>query len=324
MHNIADRTPSPSTARAAKGGRAVAETRGLMIHQASVEVPASSAMSVAEALEAALDPAPIAVGLFERGEGRCEVFAHYEAPPPRKVLLKLIAEIAGGEGFGSLQIETIPPADWVRLSQGKRGKVAAGRFLIHGSHDRGNVPRRLLAIEIDAGQAFGTAHHASTRGCLLALDDTLKRSRPREIIDLGTGTGILAIAAAKTLRRSLIASDSDKIAVATAKENARKNGVGALVEALAADGFAHCRLRPKKADLLFANLLERALYELAPAFAHHVARGGTAILSGLMRPQARAIEARLSAHGFILKKRIILDGWVTLVMVRRSSRPVDD
>jgi len=281
-------------------------------------------MSVAEALEAALDPAPIAVGLFERGEDRCEVFAHYTAPPPRQVLLELIAEIAGGEGLGPLHIETIPPADWVTLSQAKRGKVAAGRFLIHGSHDRGSVPRGLLAIEIDAGQAFGTAHHASTRGCLLALDAILKRRRPREIIDLGTGTGILAIAAAKTLRRSLVASDSDKIAVATAKENARKNGVGPLVFALAADGFAHRRLRSKKADLLFANLLERALYALAPAFARHVARGGTAILSGLTPSQTRGIEARIRAHGFILKKRIIFDGWVTLVIVRRSSRPAED
>jgi ribosomal protein L11 methyltransferase len=281
-------------------------------------------MSVAEALEEALDPAPIAVGLFERGEGRFEVFAHYEAPPPREALLKLIAAICDGEGLGPLQIEAIPPADWVKLSQGQRGKVAAGRFLIHGSHDRGTVPRRVLAIEIDAGQAFGTAHHASTRGCLLALDDLLKRSRPREIIDLGTGTGVLAVAAAKTLRRRLIASDSDKIAVATARENARKNGVGPLVAALAASGFAHRRLRSKKADLLFANLLERALHELAPAFARHVLPGGIAILSGLMWSQVHAIEARLRAHGFILKKRIILDGWVTLVIVRRSSRLVDD
>lgn len=111
------------------------------------------------------------------------------------------------------------------LSQGKRGKVEAGRFLVHGSHDRANVPRRLLAIEIDAGQAFGTAHHSSTRGCLLALDDQLKRRRPRIVVDIGTGTGILAIAAAKALRRRVMASDSDRVAVAIAADNARKNGV---------------------------------------------------------------------------------------------------
>src|SRR5581483_9868528 len=105
-------------------------------------------------------------------------------------------------------IEPLEPADWVILSQARRGPVRAGRFLIHGSHDRARFARRLLAIEIDAGQAFGTAHHASTRGCLLALDDLLKREKPVRILDLGTGTGILAIAAAKALQQRVFASDS--------------------------------------------------------------------------------------------------------------------
>ncbi len=292
---------------------------GPITYQASIEAPASPAMRIAQALEDALDPSPVAVGLFERGDDRFEVFAHYDAPPPRKALLKLIAEAAPGDGLGPLQIEAIPPLDWVRLSQGKRGKVEAARFLIHGSHDRGNVPRRLLAIEIDAGQAFGTAHHASTRGCLLALDDLLKRRRPRDIVDLGTGSGILAIAAAKALRRTVLASDSDRVAAVTAAGNARKNGVASHVGVVAAEGFAHRRLRHKKADLLFANLLERALYALAPALARHVAPGGAAILSGLTETQARGIAARTRAHGFALEKRIILDGWATLVIVRRSG-----
>src|SRR5262245_58400548 len=127
-------------------------------HQARIEVPEEAAMRLAEALEAALDPSPIAVGLFERGLDRFEVFAHYEAAPQREALLKLVAEAAGG-AVGPLEIDALPHADWVTLSQGKRGKVAAGRFLVHGSHDRGQG-HRLLAIEIDAGQAFGTAHHA--------------------------------------------------------------------------------------------------------------------------------------------------------------------
>jgi ribosomal protein L11 methyltransferase len=301
-----------------------AATAGRVTHQARIEVPAEAAMRLAEALEEALDPSPVAVGLFEHGEDRFEVFAHYDAAPHREALLRLIAEAAPLDGVGPLHIETLPPADWVSLSQGKRGKVVAGRFLIHGSHDRVNVPRRLLAIEIDAGQAFGTAHHASTRGCLLALDDLFKRRRPRTVIDLGTGTGILAIAAAKCLRRKLIASDSDPVAAATAAANARKNGVASLIGVVTANGFAHPRLRQNKAELVLANLLERALYALAPQLARHVVPGGTAILSGLKKTQARAIAARSQAHGFVMKKRIILEGWATIVIVRRSAAFVKD
>jgi ribosomal protein L11 methyltransferase len=297
---------------------------GRVTHQARIEVPEEAAMRVAEALEAAPDPAPVAVGLFERGHDRFEVFAHYDVAPGREALLKLIATAVGGAGIGPLEIEALPPADWVTLSQGKRGKVAAGRFLIHGSHDRGQARRRLLAIEIDAGQAFGTAHHASTRGCLLALDDLLKRRAPREVVDIGTGSGILAIAAAKALKRKIIASDNDKVAAATAADNARKNGVASRLTVVAADGFAPPRLRRVKADLLFANLLERALYALAPQLRRHVAHGGIAVLSGLTVTQARAIEARTRAHGFIIKKRIILEEWTTLVIARVKARRAHD
>jgi ribosomal protein L11 methyltransferase len=163
-----------------------------------------------------------------------------------------------------LRIEQVFDEDWVTLSQGKRRPVEAGRFLVYGSHDRARVPHRLLAIEIDAGQAFGTAHHASTRGCLIALDDVLKRSRPRSILDFGTGTGVLAIAAAKALKRLALASDNDPLAVDIARDNARKNGLASLVRVLKATGFAYDKLRSAAPDLVLANLLERALYELAP------------------------------------------------------------
>ncbi len=289
-----------------------------MIHQAIIEAQALPAERIARALDEALDPAPVAVGLFDRGEGRFEVFAHYEEPPRHDALLELIAQAAGGDGIGPLRIEEITPEDWVTLSQGKRGKVEAGRFLVHGSHDRGHVPRRCLSIEIDAGQAFGTAHHASTRGCLLALDEQLKRRRPRIVVDIGAGTGILAIAAAKALRRCVMASDSDRLATAIAADNARKNGVGPLVSVLRARGFAHPRLSRVQAEL--ANLLERALHDLAPIFAERVAPGGTANLAGLTQTQARGTEARYRAYGFTLKSRIVLDGWTTLVITRRSGR----
>jgi ribosomal protein L11 methyltransferase len=294
-----------------------------IIHQASIEAEALLGERIVRALEEAAEPAPVAVGLFERGPGRCEIFAHYEGPPRRETLLALIAQ-AGGNGSLSLAIEEIAPADWVTLSQGQRGPVLAGRFVVHGSHDRSKVPRRRHVIEIDAGQAFGTAHHATTRGCLLALDDHLKRTRPRSIIDIGTGSGILAIAAANALKLSVVASDNDPIAASVARDNARKNGASSLVSVVAAHGFLHPRLWRAEADLVLANLLKRALYDLAPELARHVRPGGTAILSGLTLTQARAIEARTLSHGFTLKRRIILDGWATLVITRRSARIVRD
>jgi ribosomal protein L11 methyltransferase len=295
-----------------------------MSHQATIEAEASAAERIVLALEEAVEPEAVAVGLFDRGHGRFEIFAHYQEPPPREVLLRLIAQSAGDGELGALRIEALPQADWVTLSQGKRGPVAAGRFLVHGSHDRGRVARGRFSIEIDAGQAFGTAHHASTRGCLLALDDTLKRWRPRKVVDIGTGSGILAIAAAKALRRSVTASDSDPLAVSIAAANARVNCVGTLVGAVTAAGFRHPRLRRRKADLVLANLLERALYNLAPAFAQSVAPGGRAILSGLTETRARGIQARYLSLGFAMEKRFILDGWTTLVIVRRNTRVARD
>ena len=152
----------------------------------------------------------------------------------------------------------------------------------------------------------------------------LKRGRPREVVDIGTGTGVLAIAAAKTLKRKVVASDNDPVAVAIAAENARKNGTASLLNIVTADGFGHPRLRRAKADLVFANLLEGALYALVPQLARHVAHAGIAVLSGLTETQTRAIEARARAHGFILKKRIILEGWTTLVIARVNARRVED
>jgi ribosomal protein L11 methyltransferase len=300
--------------------RSSSEPLKAAIYQASIEAASKAAERIAVLFEEAADPRATAVGVFDRGNGRFKVYAHYEREPSPAALLQLIAQASAAEDLASLRIDELPPADWVTLSQEKRGPVEAARFLIHGSHDRARLARRCYAIEIDAGQAFGTAHHASTRGCLLALDDHLKRRRPRSVVDLGTGAGILAIAAAKTLRRQVTASDSDPLAVAIAGENARKNGVKPLVTSIKAQGFVHPRLRRCKVDLLLANLLERAHYNLAPAYASHLAQGGTAILSGLLETQARAIEARTRAHGFALKKRIILEGWTTLVITRRKAR----
>ncbi|MGH6867044.1 MAG: 50S ribosomal protein L11 methyltransferase [Methyloceanibacter sp.] len=295
-----------------------------VIHQTTIEAGAGTAGRIARALDEAAAPAAVAVGHFDLGNERSEVFAHYEAAPPREVLAALIAAAAEGDDIGPLRFDVVGDEDWVTLSQGKRGPVEAGGFIIHGSHDRAKVSRLRLAIEIDAARAFGTAHHASTRGCLLALDTLLKHSLPRTVLDLGTGTGILAIAAAKALGRPVWASDNDPLAVTIAVDNARMNGVGGRLRVVWAEGLAHPALGTLKPDLILTNLLERALHDLAPAIAKSVAPGGTAILSGLTQDQAPAIERRYIAFGFGPKSRIILDGWTTLVLMSRNARPLCD
>jgi ribosomal protein L11 methyltransferase len=286
---------------------------------ATIEAPATIAEAVAAKLEAAESPAALAVSLFECGPGRIEVSAHYAEDPSRERLTQLIEGVAREEDLGALRIEALPVKNWVAEAESLRGPVRAGRFLVHGHHDRGKVPPGRFTLEIDAGLAFGTAHHATTRGCLVALDRLLKRGRPRFVLDIGTGTGILAIAAAKALDGPVIASDMDPVAVVVAAENASRNGVRSRILVVKAEGLAHPALPPPKADLLFANLLLRPLLELAPAFARTLRPGGVCILSGILDTQARQVEARFRALGFRLDSRILLGGWTTLLFRRGST-----
>jgi ribosomal protein L11 methyltransferase len=291
---------------------------------ATMQVPAGSAEAIAAALEGAEAPAAMAVTLFELGEGMIEVSAHYAEEPALEQVLALIGAAIGAADVGDLRIERLLPQDWVARAESLRAPVRAGRFVVHGHHDRGKVPRFWGAIEIDAGLAFGTAQHATTRGCLIALDRLSKRIRPRRILDVGTGTGILAIAAARAFNVPVLASDIDPIAAATAAANAQMNGVGTKVEVLTIAGLAHPTLRRASVDLLFANILLNPLLALAPAFAGVVRPGGICVLSGLLDIQARQAEARFRALGFSLDSRILLDGWTTLLLrrgSRRKSRP---
>jgi len=293
----------------------------------TIEVPVEAAHAIAGVLEAAETPAAIAVTLFERGCGRVEVSAHYAEAPARDQLTELIQATPNPQELGALRIEPLADRDWVALAEGLRRPVRAGRFLVHGRHDRAKVGHGRFALEIDAGVAFGTAHHASTRGCLLALDRLLKTYRPKAVLDIGTGTGILAIAAARTLApraSDIVASDADARAVATAMANARKNGAAPQLRVLQASGFAHPLLRRMQADLLFANLAPPALLELAGCFARHMGPNGIAVLSGIEQAQAGTVEARYRAAGFILKSRILLDGWATLMLTRGSPRALRD
>ena len=289
---------------------------------ATIEAPSPIAEAVAAKLEAAETPMAMALTLFECGPGQIEVSAHYAEKPARERLIQLIEGVAGEEDLAALRIEPLAPKNWVAEAESLRGPVRAGRFLVHGRHDRGNVRPGRFALEIDAGLAFGTAHHATTRGCLIALDRLLKRGRPARVLDVGTGTGILAIAAAKALGGPVVASDMDPVAIAVATENASKNGVRSRVLMVKAEGLAHPALRHAKADLLFANLLLRPLLELAPVFARALRPGGLCVLSGILDAQARQVEARFRALGFKLDSRILLDGWTTLLLRRGSTSKV--
>jgi ribosomal protein L11 methyltransferase len=289
---------------------------------ATIEAPAASAEVIAAGLEAAESPRALAVCLFECGHDRIEVSAHYASEPSRHILAQLIAFAAGDGRLGLLRIEPLPQKNWVAEAESLRGPVRAGRFLVHGRHDRGRVPAGRFTLEIDASVAFGTAHHATTRGCLIALDRLARREHPRRVLDIGTGTGILAIAAARALNADVVASDMDPIAVAVAADNARTNSVQSRVNVIEADGLAHPALRRAKADLLFANILLRPLLDLAPAFSRALSPGGICVLSGLLAPQARQVEARYRDLGIRLESRILLDGWATLLLRRVSAQRV--
>jgi ribosomal protein L11 methyltransferase len=205
---------------------------------------------------------------------------------------------------------------------------------VHGAHDRAGVPAHRVGIEVEAALAFGTGHHGTTRGCLLALDGLLKRGlrspRPRRgrparpsarILDIGTGTGVLAIAAAKALRTRVLASDIDRRAVDVARANAQLNSVGALVEVVHAGGLSARRLRERAPfDLVFANILLPPLKRLAAPIAHVLAPGAHVVLSGLLAAQAPAALAAYGAQGLRLAACIPLDEWVTLVLTR-NDRP---
>jgi ribosomal protein L11 methyltransferase len=198
------------------------------------------------------------------------------------------------------------------------GPVQAGRYRIHGSHDRGAGNANAIAIEIEAATAFGTGHHGTTAGCLRALSDLAKRRRIRSAMDVGTGSGVLAIAIAKTWRVPVIATDIDPIAVAVAAANARLNRAARDVRAVCADGLHHGLVRRSAPfDLIVANILAAPLAKFAPAIAANLAPGGTLILSGLLPDQRRWITAAYRTQGLALRRASVLDGWLTLIFERR-------
>lgn len=229
------------------------------------------------------------------------------------------ARTALGAAAGRLAIavtEVPEDVDWVALSLEGLKPVIAGRFVVYGAHDRDRIPAGLTGIEIEANQAFGTGHHATTWGCLMALSRLLETRRFASVLDLGTGSGVLAIAIARKTKRQVLATDIDPLAVTIARENAEINGVGHLVTVVTAAGFAHPALSGRHFDLILANILAGPLKALAPQFRAHTRPGARIVLSGILASQAAAVLAAFRAQGFARERTLAREGWSTLVLRR--------
>lgn len=217
----------------------------------------------------------------------------------------------------ALELETLPDIDWVAKSLEGLKPVRAGRFLVHGSHDRDKRRIGDIAIEIEAGLAFGTGHHGTTAGCLEMIECVVRREEPRNALDLGTGSAVLAIALAKLAHIPVLATDIDPVATRVAAENARLNGAGALVDARTATGFSHPAFAAYAPfDLIVANILAKPLIRLAPQMARHVRPGGSVILSGILERQRNAVLAAYVGQSFRHVSTLHREGWVTIHLKR--------
>jgi ribosomal protein L11 methyltransferase len=256
-----------------------------------------------------------AIAAFERPDGRWAISMHFAEAPDEASIRELVAIAAGCKPAEDVSFDTVEAKDWVKATLEELVPVHAGRFIVHGQHDRAKVSPNKLSIEIEAALAFGTGHHGTTRGCLLLLDDVLKACRPRRVLDLGTGTGLLAIAAAKALHGPVLASDIDPISVRVARDNARLNGAGNFVRAIHATGFSAPQISAHAPfDLVLANILANPLRQMATPMARHLARSALVILSGLLPHQATGVIAAYRARGLVLKRHIQIEGWSSLLM----------
>jgi ribosomal protein L11 methyltransferase len=278
----------------------------------------------ANAVAASFASVASAVSAFEaRPDGAWNVEAYAELAPDRAALeaAGALAAIAFGvEASGLLDdvtVQRLAPRDWVRENQQSFPPIRVGRFFIHGSHHDKAAPAGAMALRIDAATAFGTGEHATTRGCLLALDALAKARRFRRPLDMGTGTGILAMAAARRWSCPVLACDIDAGSVHVARENVRENGLAARIRLLRSDGYRDKAIRRAAPfDLVTANILARPLAAMAQDLAAGLMRDGVAVLSGLLARQVPLVLAAHRAHGLTLRRRIAVDGWATLVLSR--------
>ncbi len=279
--------------------------------------------AAANAASAALESQAPAVSAFETAPGaEWRVEAYADAEPDRAALEAAAEMVALAHGVASadgllagLTIERLAPRDWVRENQQSFPPLRVGRFFVYGSHHQGGVPPGSIGLLIDAAAAFGTGEHATTRGCLLALGGLAKRRRFRHVLDMGTGTGILAMAAARLWSPHLLACDIDAGSVHVAAENLRRNGLSRRITLRRSDGYRNTAVRHGAPyDLIVANILARPLVAMSHDLAVHLAPRGMVVLSGLLAWQTPMVIAAHRLQGLKLRRRIAVDGWVTLIL----------
>jgi ribosomal protein L11 methyltransferase len=281
---------------------------------------ADTARRLSDGLMEAFDTGETVVATYEEADAWA-VEIYFEHPPDPDGVRTLVRDIAGDAAGECLAFTTVAERDWVAQSLAGLAPVPAGRFVVHGGHDRRRVPPNRIGVEIEAALAFGTGHHGTTRGCLLALDRILRRQRPRRVLDVGCGTGVLSIAAALATRGQVQAGDIDPVSVRVARDNVRLNHAGAYVRVVTANSLADRRMRARAPfDLVFANILLGPIRRLAAPIRRVAASGACVVISGLLSSQAAAALASYRALGFVLERRIVLDGWVTLVLKHPTRR----
>jgi len=285
--------------------------------ESAVQIIARGPRAIAEAAALSLDSDPLLEGATysileedeDRGIWRIDAFPN-DTDDARGIEARLKAH----DGL-SVIVEKLADADWLAMSLSGLPPVRAGRFFVYGAHDQGIVPGNTVNLKIDAGAAFGTGHHGTTVGCLVAFDELLKRERFERVLDVGCGTGVLAIAAAKTGSRVAVGTDIDQPSVRIANENAKLNMADArFVHAFGLNDHKVRQHGPY--DLVFANILAPPLVSLSQDIKTALGLGGVAILSGLLRTQERRVSAAYLSRGFILERRIHRDAWSALVLRR--------
>ncbi|MFP7675323.1 50S ribosomal protein L11 methyltransferase [Marivita sp. S0852] len=280
--------------------------------------PKTAAEALGDALEA-LDPAPYGVGVFEieDGSGLWEVGSYFlEAPDD--VALALLAAAHGAKPF---VVSELPETDWVAKVRRELVPVHAGRFYVYGSHDAETIPDGVEPLLIEAAMAFGTGHHGTTQGCLRALDRLIEAGVVcHNVVDIGCGTAVLAMAAARTWPKTVLASDMDQIAVDVAEANVAANGLDGRVHCLQAAGFDAKLLHDSAPfDLVFANILKQPLIDLAPDMAAHLADSGFVILSGILNEQADEVVSVYAQNGINLWHREEIGEWTTLTLTTNTT-----
>ncbi len=281
--------------------------------QISAPLTRDQAYALVDAV-AELEDLALTVSAYENQDGEWVFEATCDREPDVEAFNTIAAQTLGGAV--AFKIEKIDPAvDWIAKSLEGLPPVSAGGFFIHAGHNFDEIPAGVIPIHIEAAQAFGTGHHETTTGCLEAIYGVLKDKRPKRILDVGTGTGVLAIALAKRLRRTIIASDIDPIAVTTTIDNAKLNNVKKWITAIQATGLNDDKIVKKGPyGLIVANILAGPLADLAPDISAAAKSGATIILSGILNTQAETVIAAYEKNNIVLSRRILLKEWTTLVL----------